>query len=110
MTKSQSIADLYPLRYCWFWPHVTRRRRRRHRPRRRRPRRLPPNLSSTYFTAEPTTVTAGQPSSLRWSVSDASNVQIDNRFGQVSPDGRRAVYPTATTTYHLTATGAGGTS
>jgi len=55
-------------------------------------------------------VTAGQPSSLRWSVSDATNVQIDNQIGQVSPDGRRGVYPTATTTYHLTATGAGGTS
>jgi peptidoglycan-associated lipoprotein len=43
-------------------------------------------------------------------VSDATNVQIDNQIGQVSPDGRRGVYPTATTTYHLTATGAGGTS
>jgi peptidoglycan-associated lipoprotein len=63
-----------------------------------------------YFTAEPTVVTAGQPSSLRWSVSDATSVQIDNQIGQVSPDGRRGVYPTATTTYHLTATGAGGTS
>lgn len=63
-----------------------------------------------YFTAEPTVVTAGQPSSLRWSVSDATGVQIDNQIGQVSPDGRRGVYPTATTTYHLTATGAGGTS
>jgi len=63
-----------------------------------------------YFTAEPTVVTAGQPSSLRWSVSDASSVQIDNQIGQVSPDGRRGVYPTATTTYHLTATNAGGTT
>jgi peptidoglycan-associated lipoprotein len=63
-----------------------------------------------YFTAEPTVVTAGQPSSLRWSVSDATSVQIDNQIGQVSPDGRRGVYPTATTTYHLTATNAGGTT
>ncbi|HMF76506.1 MAG TPA: OmpA family protein [Bryobacteraceae bacterium] len=63
-----------------------------------------------YFTAEPTTVTAGQPSSLRWSVTGANNVTIDNQIGQVSPDGRRGVYPTATTTYHLTATNTGGTT
>lgn len=63
-----------------------------------------------YFTAEPTSVTAGQPSSLRWSVSNASSVQIDNSIGQVSPEGRRGVYPTGTTTYHLTATGPGGTT
>ncbi len=61
-----------------------------------------------YFTAEPTTVNSGQPSSLRWSVTGATSVQIDNAIGTVSPNGRRAVYPTATTTYHLTATGAGG--
>lgn len=60
-----------------------------------------------YFTAEPTTISSGQPSSLRWSVDGATNVQIDD-IGPVSPNGRRAVYPTATTTYHLTATGPGG--
>src|ERR1700748_2469973 len=54
-----------------------------------------------YFTAEPTTVTSGQPSSLRWSVTDATSVTIDNQIGQVSPNGRRGVIPTATTTYHL---------
>lgn len=72
----------------------------------------PPPAKPTinYFTAEPTTVTSGQPSSLRWSVNDATNVEIDNGIGQVSPNGRRAVYPTATTTYHMTATGPGGTA
>ncbi|MGA8027691.1 MAG: OmpA family protein [Bryobacteraceae bacterium] len=63
-----------------------------------------------YFTAEPTTISSGQPSSLRWSVTDATSVQIDNGIGQVSPNGRRAVYPTATTTYTLTATGPGGSA
>ncbi len=62
-----------------------------------------------YFTAEPTTVNAGQPSSLRWSVTDATNVSIEG-IGPVSPNGRRAVYPTQTTTYHLSATGPGGTA
>ena len=61
-----------------------------------------------YFTAEPSTVNSGQPSSLRWSVTDATTVSLNNDIGVVSPNGRRGVYPTATTTYHLTATGAGG--
>jgi peptidoglycan-associated lipoprotein len=61
-----------------------------------------------YFNAEPSTITSGQPSSLRWSVDNATNIQIDNGIGQVSPNGRRAVYPTATTTYRMTATGPGG--
>ena len=34
--------------------------------------------SISYFTAEPSTVTVGQPSSLRWSVADATSVRIDN--------------------------------
>jgi len=63
-----------------------------------------------YFTAEPTTISSGEPASLRWSVTDANNVQIDNGIGQVSPNGRRAIYPTATTTYHMTASGPGGTA
>lgn len=72
----------------------------------------PPAAKPTieYFTAEPATINSGQPSSLRWSVTGATGVQIDNGIGSVSPSGRRAVYPTGTTTYHLTATGAGGES
>jgi peptidoglycan-associated lipoprotein len=75
------------------------------------PAEAPPPAKPTigYFTAEPSTINSGQPSSLRWSVTDANNVQIDS-IGQVSPSGRRAVYPTSTTTYHLTATGPGGTA
>lgn len=64
--------------------------------------------SVNFFTAEPDTISSGQPSSLRWSVSNASSVQINQGIGSVSPDGRRAVYPTTSTTYTLTATNAGG--
>ncbi|MGI9071187.1 MAG: OmpA family protein [Bryobacteraceae bacterium] len=75
------------------------------------PAEAPPPAKPTigYFTAEPSTINSGQPSSLRWSVTDANNVQIDG-IGPVSPSGRRAVYPTSTTTYHLIATGPGGGS
>jgi peptidoglycan-associated lipoprotein len=64
----------------------------------------------SFFSAEPTTVNSGQATSLRWSVTDATSVEIDNGVGQVSPNGRRAVYPTGTTTYTLTAIGAGGSN
>ena len=63
-----------------------------------------------FFTSEPTTVNSGQPATLRWSVTGATRIQIDNSIGEVSPSGRRAVYPTATTTYTLTAVGAGGST
>jgi peptidoglycan-associated lipoprotein len=62
----------------------------------------------TFFTAEPTTIEKTQPSQLRWAVINSTNVQIDHGIGEVSPNGRRAVYPTATTTYTLTASGPGG--
>ncbi|SRR5579884_235497 len=62
-----------------------------------------------YFTAEPSTINPGQSSSLRWSVTDATNVSIEG-IGPVSPSGRRAVYPAQTTDYHLTASGPGGTA
>lgn len=72
----------------------------------------PPAAKPTinFFTAEPSTITSGQFATLRWSVTDATTVEIDNGIGQVSPNGRRAVNPTATTQYTLTATGAGGTA
>jgi peptidoglycan-associated lipoprotein len=70
----------------------------------------PSKPTVNFFTAEPSTVSSGQPVSLRWSVTDASTVEIDNGIGQVSPNGSRFVNPTATTTYALTATNAGGTT
>lgn len=43
-------------------------------------------------------------------MSDATSVSIDNGVGDVSPNGRKAVYPNETTTYTLTATGPGGSA
>ncbi len=62
----------------------------------------------SFFTAEPTTIEGGQPSSLRWAITGATNVVIDHGVGQVSPNGRRAVYPTETSTYTLTAANESG--
>jgi peptidoglycan-associated lipoprotein len=56
-----------------------------------------------FFNAEPATIDKGQGSSLRWSVTNATNITLDQGIGQVSPNGRRTVYPGETTTYTLTA-------
>lgn len=56
-----------------------------------------------FFNAEPSTIDKGQGASLRWSVTNATNITIDQGIGQVSPNGRRTVYPADTTTYTLTA-------
>lgn len=66
-----------------------------------------PTINS--FTAEPTSIEPGQSSTLRWSVSDATDINIDQGVGAVQSEGTHAVQPSATTTYTLSARGPGGT-
>jgi peptidoglycan-associated lipoprotein len=54
-------------------------------------------------------VERGQSTTLRWTVSDASQVSISPGVGTVDARGSRQVYPSDTTTYTLTAQGPGGT-
>jgi hypothetical protein len=61
------------------------------------------------FTANPTTVGSGQASTLTWNTTNATSVTIDNGVGSQPLSGSTIVHPTLTTTYTLTATGAGGT-
>ncbi len=65
-----------------------------------------PIISS--FSASPSTITAGESSTLSWSVTDATSVSIDNGVGSVALTGTTAVDPETTTTYTLTATNASG--
>jgi len=55
------------------------------------------------FTANPTTINAGQSSTLSWQVSNADTVSIST-LGSVALSGSQAVTPATTTTYILTAT------
>jgi hypothetical protein len=55
------------------------------------------------FTANPTTINAGQSSTLSWQVSNADTVVITS-LGTVALNGSQAVTPATTTTYTLTAT------
>lgn len=67
-----------------------------------------PTVSS--FTAAPTVISSGGTSTLAWNVSDADSVTITPVVGVVAASGSKAVSPSATTTYTLTATNACGTS
>jgi len=60
------------------------------------------------FTAEPTTIERGQAARLSWSVSNATDMNIDQGVGAVQSQGQRQVFPTASTTYTLTVRGPGG--
>ncbi len=61
------------------------------------------------LTATPTVVNAGDQVQLSWRTTDAGQVSIDG-IGQVPTTGVKTVTPTENTTYHLTATGMGGTA
>lgn len=72
-----------------------------------------------FFTAEPSSIERGQASSLKWEVTGAESVSINQGLGVVGNaaaggatpaviSGNRSVFPSSTTTYVLTATNAGG--
>ncbi len=66
------------------------------------------NVRIDSFSADPTTITSGQSSTLSWNTTNAGSVSIDQGVGPVGLDGSTSVSPTSTTTYTLTAQGAGG--
>jgi peptidoglycan-associated lipoprotein len=70
------------------------------------PQAAPPVINS--FTAEPSTVEAGQSSTLRWSITGATDMNIDHGVGAVQSTGMRQVFPRASTSYTLTVRGPGG--
>jgi peptidoglycan-associated lipoprotein len=61
------------------------------------------------FTVEPSSVGRGQAATLTWQVANATDIAIDNGVGAVQANGNRQIFPAGTTTYTLTARGAGGT-
>jgi peptidoglycan-associated lipoprotein len=61
------------------------------------------------FTVEPTSIERGQSATLRWAVTNATEVALDQGLGAVQATGSRQIFPSATTTYTLTARSAAGT-
>jgi peptidoglycan-associated lipoprotein len=70
------------------------------------PKPQPPRIDT--FAAEPANLERGQSSTLRWSVANATNMSIDQGVGAIQANGSRQVTPGNSTTYTLTASGAGG--
>ncbi|MBS1859721.1 MAG: hypothetical protein JST11_30395 [Acidobacteria bacterium] len=70
------------------------------------PQAQPPSILS--FTATPSTVAPGQAAVLAWSVNGATALTIDNAVGDVSTLTSRAVSPSQTTVYTLTASNSSG--
>jgi peptidoglycan-associated lipoprotein len=69
----------------------------------------PPSPSPTAaISVSPDTIQPGQSSTLTWQTTNATDVSIDG-IGAVQPNGSQPVSPSDSTTYHLTAKGAGGT-
>lgn len=67
----------------------------------------PPQIVS--LTADPPAISAGGSSTLRWLVSGADTLTLAPGVGDVSGTSSAVVTPATTTTYTLTASGAGGT-
>ena len=70
----------------------------------------PPTLTAptASLSASPNSVDAGQPTTLTWQTTNATDVSIDG-IGPVDMSGSRQVTPIDSTTYHLIAKGTGGT-
>jgi len=64
------------------------------------------------LTASPTGITSGQTATLTWTTTNATSARIDNGIGSVTPvsAGSVTVQPSKTTTYTITAMGAGGSA
>jgi TonB family protein len=63
---------------------------------------------TAQINAEPPSIARGGSANVRWAVTGADKVVIDPGIGEVAANGSREVTPDSSTTYVLTATGAGG--
>jgi peptidoglycan-associated lipoprotein len=68
----------------------------------------PPAAPTASLTASPNTIDQGQSTTLSWQTTNATDVSVDF-VGAVQPNGSQQVSPASSTTYTLTAKGAGGT-
>ncbi len=67
----------------------------------------PPPAPTASLTASPNSIQKGQSTTLTWETSNATDVSIEG-IGAVQPSGSQQATPTESTTYTLTAKGAGG--
>jgi peptidoglycan-associated lipoprotein len=78
----------------------------------------PPTAAPAAPTAQPTvtlnaspgSINAGGTSTLSWSSTNATDLDIEPEVGKVAPQGSTPVTPTQSTTYTITASGSGGSA
>jgi peptidoglycan-associated lipoprotein len=69
----------------------------------------PPPQPQATLSVSPESIDHGGSATLNWSTQNATSVTIDP-IGSVQPSGSEKVSPATSTTYHLTATGPGGST
>src|SRR5205823_2613147 len=69
-----------------------------------------PARPTVTLQASPSSVNAGESSTLSWNSTDATQLSIDPGVGAVPAQGSTKVSPTDSTTYTITATGPGGSA
>jgi peptidoglycan-associated lipoprotein len=70
----------------------------------------PPAQPTVTLSASPTSVEKGDPSTLSWTSTDATQLTIAPDVGTVTAQGSTKVTPAASTTYTITASGPGGSA
>ncbi len=71
----------------------------------------PPAAKPTVtLNASPATINAGDTTTLSWSSTDATDLDIEPGIGKVAPQGSTPANPAESTTYTITATGPGGSA
>ncbi|MGC2287460.1 MAG: peptidoglycan-associated lipoprotein Pal [Candidatus Acidiferrum sp.] len=69
-----------------------------------------PARPTVSLSANPTSITKGQSSTLSWTSTDATTLTISPEVGAVSAQGSTSVTPSDSTTYTITASGPGGSA
>jgi peptidoglycan-associated lipoprotein len=69
-----------------------------------------PAAPTVTLNATPGSIQSGQTSTLAWSSTNATDLDIEPGVGKVSPQGSTPVTPDQSTTYTITATGSGGST
>lgn len=70
----------------------------------------PPAQPTVTLNASPTAIDSGQSSTLSWSSTNATDLDVQPGIGKVAPQGSTPVTPTKSTDYTITATGPGGSA
>lgn len=69
-----------------------------------------PAAPTVTLSAEPSTIEKGQSSTLSWTSTNATTLNLQPNIGSVQAQGSTTVTPDDSTTYTITATGPGGTA